>query len=256
MEARDAGSDLHVLAMPLSYIYDRRVLVFDSAAPSKRPLENFVAWAATRYDNLWFLGGGGTDLLTARVAAEPVASEIFQVPEYAATLNAYPNGVRRKEFEYGLYRLTPSEAPLVGPQTLEIGVRDDLNVVRFHAKERRPADGTTFRWTGPRSFVLLQGIAADAKELTIWMGDGGRPPQAPAAIVEIMLDNERLGTATPVDAILPYRFALPSDLARRLGAEPDPARLSLRVQTWSPAAILGVSDTRELGVMVARVEVR
>ncbi len=144
----------------------------------------------------------------------------------------------------------------MGPQALEIGVRDDLNVVRFHAKERRPESGTTFRWTGPQSYVLLQGMAADAREVTIWMGDGGRPPQAPSAIVEVTLDGETLGTARPVDAILPYRFALPPDLARRLGAEPDPARLSLRVQTWSPAAILGVSDTRELGVMVARVEVR
>jgi hypothetical protein len=45
VESRDAGSDLHVLALPLAYIYAKSVLVLDSAGPAKRSLENFVSWA-------------------------------------------------------------------------------------------------------------------------------------------------------------------------------------------------------------------
>ena len=101
---------LHTLALPLAYIYARNVLVLASAVPDKRAFETFVIWAQTRYDRVLFMGGGGTDLLTRRVVAEPVASEQFQVPEYDAPTNAYPSGPRRKDFEFSLYRLSTASA--------------------------------------------------------------------------------------------------------------------------------------------------
>jgi hypothetical protein len=256
VEGRDAGSDLHVLAMPLAYIYARNVLVLDSPIPPKRAFETFVAWAQTRYERVWFLGGGGTDLLTSRVTARPVASETFQVPEYASVYNAYPDGARRKEFDYGIYELlqTPPRPP--GPVRLDIGANDDVNVVRFHAKERRQDTGMAYRWTRGVSYALLQGIAPDARELTIWLSTGGRPAQAPAAEVSVTLDGVALGTVTPVDPVRPYTLPIPPDLAAALGASADPARLELRTVTWSPAVAIGGPDTRELGVIVTRVEVR
>src|SRR4029453_4564203 len=129
VETRNAGSDLHMLALPLAYIYARNVLVLNSPVPEKRPLEDFVQWARTRYREVLFLGGGGTDLLTAHLSAESVVSDRFQVPEYAAPLNAYPEGVRHKEFEYGLYRLIPTTAIPPGPIDLTVGTLDDLNVL-------------------------------------------------------------------------------------------------------------------------------
>jgi len=255
VESRNAGSDLHTLATPLAYIYARQVLVLDSPVPSKRRFEAFVEWARTTYDRIWFLGGGGTDLLTATVTAEPIVSEHFQVAEYDAPYDSYPDGVRRKEFEYGLYRLLPAAPRHDGPVGLDIGIRDDLNVVRFHAKERHE-DGETFRWSGPLSYVLLQGIGPDARAVTIWMSDGGRPPHAAVPEVEVTLEGRVLGRAIPGDGLQAYAFAIPPDLASAIGTSADPARLELRVQTWNPSALLGVNDTRDLGVLVSRVDVQ
>jgi len=255
LEGRNAGSDLHVLGMPLAYIYARNVLVLDSPVPSKRLLEGFVHWARSRYDNVWFLGGGGTDLLTATVRAEPIASEKFRVPEYATAENAYPAGVREKEFDYGIYRLVPSDRPQKGPIDLQIGDKDDVNVVRFHAKEFRNDIGLKYRWTGPLSYVLLQGMAPDARTLTIWMSSGGRPDKAPAPTVSVSLVGRELGRATPIDEVRAYTFAIPADLAASLGASDDPARLEFRVSTWNPAELLGANDTRRLGVLLTRVTV-
>jgi hypothetical protein len=256
LEGRDAGSDLHVLGMPLAYIYARNVLVLDSPVPSKRLLDGFVQWAHARYDHVWFLGGGGTDLLTATVNAEPVASEKFRVPEYATAVNDYPVGIRQKEFDYGIYSLTPNLHLEKGPIDLSIGDKDDVNVVRFHAKELRADVGLKFRWTGPLSYVLLQGLAPDARTLTIWMSSGGRPDRAPAPVVTVSLAGHELGTATPVDEVRPYVFALPADLVASLSESGDPARVELRVPTWSPAEYLGGNDTRGLGVLVTRVTVQ
>ena len=156
VESRDAGSDAHVLAVPLAYIYDRNVLVLASAAPDATKLAEFLEWARTRFAHVYFLGGGGTALLSKRWSASPVRSERFQVPEYESTFNAYPRTVRRKEFDFGLYELRP---PVQTPEIwfdLDVGLRDDLHVVRFHAKEE--AAGRTMRWSQDQSFVSITNL--------------------------------------------------------------------------------------------------
>jgi hypothetical protein len=256
VESRDAGSDLYTLAVPLVCIYARNALVLSSAAPDKRAFEDFVAWALARYEHVWFMGGGGTDLLTRRVSAEPAGGGQFQVPEYASPVNAYPEGVRRKDFEYGLYRLTAEPMEAEGPITLQVGGNDDLQVVRFYARERMGDTGLPFRWSSDQSFVVLPAIPDRARDIVIWMSDGGRPAEAPPAAVELLIDDRSLGVSVAHSEVEPHVFAIPEDVARRVAAQPDPLRLRLRVSTWNPHALLGAPDTRDLGVMVTRVDVR
>ena len=255
-ESRNAGSDVHTLALPLAYIYARNVLVLASAVPDKKMFETFIMWAQTRYDRVLFMGGGGTDLLTRRVAAEPVASEQFQVPEYEAPTNAYPTGPRRKDFEFSLYRLSTASADAAAPIAVTVGDRDDLQVLRFFGKEKLGTAGTPFRWSGAQSFVALPGITTAAREVRISMSHGGRPPSAPLPVVEIAANDRVLGSVTVTADLQSYTFALPADLVVAAAAEAEPLRLRLRVSTWNPQAILGGTDNRDLGVLVTRVEVR
>jgi hypothetical protein len=254
VESRSAGSDLHMLALPLAYIYARHVLVLDSAAPPKPLFEEFLTWADAEYEDVFFLGGGGTDLLTGGSTAEPVLSDRFAIAEYESRLNALPEGARRKDFEFGLYRLHVGRPAPGAAVSVEIGGRDDLNVVRFHARERSE-DGVAFRWSGSQSFVVLPAIPAGAKEVLVWMGTNGRPAAAPPAVVAVAFDDEPVGEVTVTGAIQPYRFSLPGDLVARVAGRSDPVRLRLRSATWRPSTYLGVNDPRELGVAVTRVEV-
>jgi hypothetical protein len=256
VESRNTFSDVHTLAMPLAYIHGRDVLVLSSAVPSKRHVEGFVAWARREYDRVLFLGGGGTALLTKRLAAEPLASDRFTVPEYDAPKNAYPVGVRHKEFEFGLYQLLPRTTFKSGPIDLVIGTLDDLHTVRFHSKEGRPGSGLVFRWTRELSHVMLLGVAEDARQITLWMSNGNRPAHAPAATVEIALEDRILGSVTVGGALAPYTIAIPPDIAARAANSPDPVRLSLRVPTWNPAESGDGPDRRDLGVQVTRVQVQ
>ena len=112
-----------------------------------------------------------------------------------------------------------------------------------------------FRWSRRTSYILLLGITEHARQVTIWMGNGGRPRTASPATVEIAFGERVLATATVDDAMRPYTFQIPPDVAARAAAEPDPVRLRLQVPTWNPAQLLGGPDTRDLGVMVTRVEV-
>ena len=263
VEGRVGASDVHTFALPLAYIHQRNVLVLPTAVPAKPQLEAFVAWSASQYDEVYFLGGGGTDLLSRRLAAESVTSDQFTVPEYDAPVNALPAsglalpaGVRQKEFEYGLYRIRLIDDLPSGPIDLTIGTRDDLHTVRFHSKEGRPGHSLVYRWTRDLSYVVLLGIGEEARTITLWMSNGNRPARAPAATVEVAIDERVLGSVTVGPVLQPYTLSLPPDIAVAAARSSDPKRLSLRVPTWNPAELGEAADNRDLGVQMTRVQVQ
>jgi hypothetical protein len=256
VESRDAQSDAHVFAMPLAYIYDRSVLVLNSAAPDLPTFAAFDEWARTRYDRVYFFGGGGTLLLSQRTSAAFVQSVRFRVPEYSSAFNAYPPGPRVKTYDFGLYELLPrktTDSPGVW-FNLDVGSRDDLHVLRFHAKE--VASGETIRWSQEQSVIAVTAIRPAVREVVLVMSNGGRPASLPPADVAVSLNGRPLGTARVVDGFHPYTFAVPADVGAAAASRDAPAQLILRTPTWRPSDVLGGSDNRRLGVMVDRVQVR
>jgi hypothetical protein len=253
-ESRDAQTDIHVFATPLAYIYARNVLLLATAAPDKETFAAFLEDAQTKYSRVLFLGSGGTNLLSHRYGVRPLASERFQVPEYESPLNAYPRGVTMKEFDYGLYEFTAPESHDGLWFELDLGFRDDLHVVRFHAKEE--TDGRTIRWTQRQSFITVSIIPPDTRNVTLWMHNGGRPAAAPPADLEVFFHGEPLGTVRVEDGWREYSLAIPPELAARAAGAGDPVELRLLTTTWNPREVLGTDDDRELGVMLDRVAVR
>ena len=253
VESRDAGSDVHVFALPLAYIYTRNVLVLSSAAPDKPTFGAFLDAMHARYDRVLFLGGGGTNLLSSRWSVTPIASDRFQIPEYESAWNAYPRYVKHKEFDYTVYAFGPPGPPDV-ERTLDVGINDDLNVVRFHAKE--VTEGRTIRWSQRQSFVILNRIRATDRTLAFWMSNGGRPPAAPPADVQILIEDRPLATLHVSTGFREYDVDIPPDIAAAAAAGGEPVRIMLRTTTWNPMKVLGTADDRELGVMLDRVAVR
>jgi hypothetical protein len=252
VEARDAGADTHVLAVPLAYIYARNVLVLNTARPNKLQLRAFLDDALKKYPHVYFVGGGGTDLLSRHIGARAVADEKIKVPEFESTQDRLPTFLRRKDFDYSVYELS-LDAPADRPFTLDIGNRDDLHVVRFLAKES--GDGRTFRWTGPTSIVAIPGMNGTEREVVLVMQDGGRPAQAPKAHVDVQLNGTPLGGADVGPGFREYRFAIPPAAAAEAASVDDPAQLRLVSSVWTPHEWLGGPDDRKLGVMLDRVDV-
>jgi 4-amino-4-deoxy-L-arabinose transferase-like glycosyltransferase len=253
VESRDSGSDAHVFALPLAYTYARNVLVLSTAVPDKPTFGAFLDRMHARYRRVLFLGGGGTDLLSSRWSVEPIDSERFQIPEYDSPRNAFPKFVKRKEFDYSVYAFGPP--PAQPPDSaLDIGINDDLNVIRFYAKEQ--SEGHTIRWTQKQSIVIINHIGAGDRTLALWMNDGGRPPAAPPADVSILVDGRVLGVVHVTGGFKEYDVAIPPDVAAAAAAAGEPVRVMLRSSTWNPQSVLGTADDRDLGVMVDRVAVR
>jgi hypothetical protein len=256
VESRDAGSDMHTLATPLAYIYARRVLVLPNARPDKAALRAFLEFARTRFDRIWFLGGGGTDLLSRQIGAMPIYQQQLRVPEYEVTpWPALPAGVRRKDLDYSLYQLTLDPEPLA-EFTIDVGVRDDLYLLRFYAKEE--TEGRTVRWTRARSLISVPGLRGTESELILDLHDGGRPiaQGAEPARMQVLFDEVPIGTIDLASGFREYRLALPRDLVQRAAARDEPAQITLLSTTWMPMTYLGGTDDRELGVMLDRIRIR
>ena len=253
VEAR-SETDIHTLAVPLAYVYSRNVLVFSSALPDKATVARFLEWARGRYRRVLFLGSGGTDLLSRQWSVKVLRSERFRVPEYDSPLNAYPRFPRSKQFDYTLYQFGPPGN--IGPEgvfDLDVGIRDDLNVLRFHAKEE--TEGRTIRWSRNFSYVIVSAVHPTDREVTLWLSDGGRPGTAPPAEVAVQLGDHVLGSVRVNTGFKPYSLSIPPAVASALAASGEPVRLKLSTTTWSPETQIGTPDDRQLGVMVDRVTV-
>ena len=119
---------------------------------------------------------------------------------------------------------------------LDIGEQDDLQVVRFHAKERDHRG--TYRWTRALSYLSLIGVPADTQRLCYgWTTAAGRG-KAPPAEVEAFIGEISLGRVVVGAGMQAYTLAIPAEVARAAAASPDAVTVRLRTVTWHPRAVL------------------
>jgi hypothetical protein len=254
IESRNAESDTHVLGLPLAYIYARHVLVLESAVPDKTGLHSFLENARTRYERVFFVGGGGTDLLSRRIHASAAGDGKVHLREYEASAwDVYPREVRRKDFDYSIYQLSTGTDEERG-FALDVGYQDDLYVLRFHAKEL--TEGRTVRWTRSQSFVAISGLTGAERTVALVMHDGGRPAAAPPARVELFFGDRAIGSIDVQPGFRTYTLPLPPDAVEQAAQRDEPTRLRLLSSVWNPRQVLGAADDRDLGVMIDRIEVR
>jgi hypothetical protein len=248
-----AASDVHVFAVPLTYVYGRHVLVLENEVPDKQLLRVFLDEAFARHERVLFLGGGGTDLLPPDVTGTPVTYVPRAVPAFLTTpWHAYRAGIRDYKFDYSLYQLALGIPPTHG-FALDVGFEDDLQVVRFGGKEM--SEGRTFRWTLEQAWIAVRGLTGRESEIAIVMHDGGRPAAAPPAVVQVFLGEELLGRIAVGFGFKEYTLPVPAEALARARAMPG-RQLRLVTSTWKPSELSASTDTRDLGVMVDRVAIR
>ena len=253
VESRDAQSDFHVLALPLAYEYGLNVLVLESPRPDRQQFERFLADAQTKFERVLFLGGGGTDLLTRRIIAKPIAFTPLEVPEFETTdWKTVPKAIRPKDLGYSIFQLSLGTNADAG-FSIDVGYLDDLNVVRFFARE--VSEGRSIRWSRRRSFVAATGLTGNEREIELVLHDGGRPKSATPATLDVFFNETPLGRINVGFGFQTYRLAIPAEVIRAAAQGVNPASITLVSTTWVPRDFLGGNDDRELGVMVDRIAI-
>jgi hypothetical protein len=249
-------SELHTLALPLSYIWARNVLVLADVRPDKPSFAEFLRWAHQRYDNVYFIccgGMEGTDLLSGGMRGEEVHAERFQIPEFESTgYDVYPRGAQTLPFQLIIYRIADGSSD--GAFHLDVGEADDLSVMRFYAKER--SGSMTFRWTRDRSFISIPHLRPEDRTLILRMSNGGQPRRVSPARVTVFLGEHEIGTAEPDGQMREHAFAISPELALELARAGGTAEVRIESTTWTPREEMGGDDVRQLGVVIDRAEIR
>ena len=235
------ASDLHTLALPLSYIWARNVLVLYSPRPDKAMFAEFLAWARARYDNVYFIGGGGTDLLSPGMRSRRSDGAVLGAGVRSDRYDAYPRRARTKPFDFTMYRFVDGASD-EDAFRIDVGRADDLHVVRFHGKERL---GRRPELSMDAGSILFCRCRTSRRQIVNWslrMSNGRRPGKTVPARVTVFLAEREIGTANPDEQFRDYAFSIPSDLAAELAETSDrrarcasKARRGHRGTSWAAA---------------------
>jgi hypothetical protein len=248
------ASDLHLLGLPLAYIYGRNVLVLQTDTPKAADVKTLIDWASQRFPRVLYMGSGGSRLLSRTLDAEFISDEAISVPEYERSWDHFPAGSRQKWFLFSLFRLVPFTAPRARAR-VDVKTGDNFAVTDFHALEQH--DKLRFRWTTDSSSIRLRLPSERPTRLTLWMSHGGRPAGLTPATVRVYAGRRELGSVVVTSSeIRPYEFTLPPDVIDDAADGDGFLEIRIETPTWNPHFTLGVADDRDLGVMLTRVELR
>ena len=140
------------------------------------------------------------------------------------------------------------------PQSLDIGGTDDLHLLDFYPKERLGGGNLTFRWTQDTSYLLMSvpaGESGTGTQVERWTS-----ARRAASAGEVSLEGEELGSVELTNEFRDYVFPIPDATASRLAPRSDGVQIRIHSSTWIPQTVLGGPDTRALGVMIDRAEIR
>ena len=226
---------MHVLALPLAYIYARqRAGAAVRARPDKAMFAAFLDWARTRYRRVLFIGGGGTDLLSHWYGVRAARERAFQVPEYEAPLDAYPRfvraeGIRLRRLRVHRRRRSPDAASISTSAS-----DDDLHVAAV--PRQGTADGHTFRWTRATSYVVdhrlhrraARGDAVDEQRRP------ARPAAPPASVTRVPARTAARHGARSANGFAPYTLADSAGARRPGGRAASRSSCGSSTTVWNP----------------------
>jgi hypothetical protein len=244
----EGSPTVELFALPLWAVHGVNVIPLAHRDPDPERLAHLLRTWRSRYRHVYVLHTAQMDPCVAFLA--PVRSYMVHTAALERAHAAMPEQTRRLDT-----RLTLSEARL--PEELEtaplswvdVGARDDRQVSggffeREHTGER------DYRWLGRCGLVSLPAPPPGARSLVIAAAAGPRPGGGPVA-VDASLSGRPVGALAVRPEWAEYERPLPSDLPA------GPLLLRLAAPTWRPSDAFPASDdTRDLGVMVDRIEIR
>jgi hypothetical protein len=241
---------IHLLSLPLWAVHGVNVLELARFDPDPTRVNHLIRDWRARWRNVYFVYTYRTDL--CGVFLQRVEDHVFATREWERAYGRPPAAAEPRAFRFTVARaVLPEELQVPALDEVDVGGSDDFLVSGFYDKEGG------YRWTGRCGSIYLPGApGASAVAVTASAGEL-RPQTVRPAVVVVSLSGVRLGQFTPGRGWTTETFALPAELP------PGPPVLRLdvvdpdtgRAATWRPVnELAGSSDTRDLGVLVDRVQ--
>jgi hypothetical protein len=246
--------NVHLLSLPLWGLYGTNALEFRRFNPDPDQLRHLIAAWRPTYRNIYLVTSFRTDI--CGLFLERTQAFRFTSQEFEWTYDRVPSKPEARAVEFVLSRVVePASLRVPVEPVIDIGGSGDLQTSGFF--EAEATGDLTYRWTGgclddrgnATGSIYVPAAVAGAR-LRIRATAHLRPSAAKPALVTVYLDDVALGSFTADGTWKDHDVALPSPLP------PGSRILRLDVPAWRPSNTDATStDTRDLGIMVDRVEV-
>jgi 4-amino-4-deoxy-L-arabinose transferase-like glycosyltransferase len=246
--------NIHLLSLPLWGLYGANALEFRRFNPEPEKLRHLIAAWRPQYRNIYLVTSFRTDI--CGLFLERTQTFTFTSEEFEWTYDRVPRHAEPRNVAFTLSRVVEPESLKVTSEPLiDIGGSGDLQTSGFF--EREATGELTYRWTGgclddrgnATGSIYVPAATAGAG-LRIRATAHLRPASAKPARVAAYFDDVLVGEFTADGSWRDFDVSLPDPL-------PTGSRiLRLDVPAWRPSNTdPQATDTRDLGIMVDRVEV-
>ncbi len=206
----------HLLATPLTYIYDRAAFVVSTDYPRGDLLETWLLRESATRPVYILMGDTGGKLFLPHTALVP---DIAHGPSFTLTLRDFealqkqkPHNLQENTLRFTVYRFDAragTDGPLgTAPLTITAGQSDEkYNVQGFYGIEHTKTDPTIFRWTSTQAIVRVPwspSLSDNGGTLTLRLAGGERPAKIGAAHLRVALDT---GLGEPGNPIAEFDLA-------------------------------------------------
>lgn len=246
--------NIHLLSLPLWGLYGVNALEFRRFNPDPERLTHLIrAWRQT-YRNIYFVTSFRTDV--CGLFLERTQTFRFASTEFEWTYDRVPEKPEPRSVEFFLSRVIEPETLRVTTEPLiDIGGSGDLQTSGFFESEA--TGDLTYRWTGGcldergnATGSIYVPAATPGARIRIRATAHLRPATARPAVVKVVWNEIPVGGFTADAEWREAEITLPDPLP------PGSGILRLEVPAWRPSNTdKSSTDTRDLGIMVDRVEV-
>ena len=241
------------LALPLTYLYGRDSFVLQGRNPDSEQFFALVEqWRGRDREVFYVTYDGLTRVRSDDYVFSPVGEVALDIPMPQTSFDYLPSGVVHQVYDLEIYRIEPAwkRGGAVYPFTLDVGRFDYGYLISgFHARER--GGSGWYRWTGKTAEILLPwDPQGKGPQLTLVVGSP-RPEGVRPAGVTLYLNDRFLDAFDLGNEFETHTVVIPPDFI----TDHQAGMVLLRIEsnTWVPAEA-GLQDTRELGVVIDRLE--
>lgn len=247
--------NIHLLSLPLWGLHGANALEFRRFNPDPERLSHLIAAWRRTYRNIYFVTSFRTDV--CGLFLERTQNFRFTSSEFEWTYDRVPSRPEPRVVEFFLSRvIEPTTLRVTTEPIIDIGGSGDLQTSGFF--EAEATGDRTYRWTGGcldergnATGSVYVPAATDGASLRVRATAHLRPQNAKPARVRAFFDEVPIGEFTADGSWRDFEIRLPDPL-------PQGSKiLRLEVPAWRPTNTDPLAtDTRDLGIMVDRIEVR
>ncbi|MEO5762868.1 MAG: hypothetical protein ABIR28_11215, partial [Vicinamibacteria bacterium] len=245
---------VHLLSLPLWGLYGANALEFRRFDPDPDKLHHLISAWRPIYRNIYLVTSFRTDV--CGLFLERTQTFRFTSNEFEWTYDRVPSKPEPRAVEFTLSRVVePESLRITTDPLIDIGGDGDLQTSGFFEKEA--TGDRTYRWTGgclddrgnATGSVYMPAATAGAR-VSILATSHLRPVNAKVATTKVFFAGVAVGEFTADGEWRDFEVTLPDPLP------PGSKILRLDVPAWRPSKTDPLeTDTRDLGIMVDRIEV-